>query len=117
MLTEMEIETMRDEIARVSLPDEASLLAPTNTKTPTGYTTTWASVWTGMGRISPLERGELERLQRLEVAGTWAVSLPHDAPATEAQRVSILGQTYEITSVLDESSYDLYTRMIVAEIG
>lgn len=117
MLSETEIDTMRHEIERVSLPDEATLLEPTNTKTPTGYTTTWAEAWTGPGRVSPLERAELERLQRLEVEGTWAVSLPHDAPATEEMRVTILGRTFEITSVMETSSYDLYTRMIVAEIG
>lgn len=117
MITADELGTISSEIERVSLPDAAVLTAPTRTQTAMGYTDVWATVWTGTGRIAAIEQRELELAQRIEAVGSWVATLPKEAPATAAMRLTMLGRTFEITAVLNIGTYDLYTRLLCAEVG
>ena len=118
MLSAGEIATMRDEVLRVGLPDDAALDAPTQSRTRTGgYTEVMAEVWAGKGRLSPMSVDDMEMASRIEARGTWVIALPVGVNVTTAMQCRIKGKTLQITGVLAPESFDVSQKVYASEVG
>lgn len=116
MLTDAELAAMR-ETAEAALPDSAIVYRKTRTSDGGGGgSTSWAASGTYDARFGPSAGAEDLVSERIAAQLDGFVTLPHDAIATEADRVAIKGTTYEVLTVLAHESWRLMKRLAVRRV-
>jgi hypothetical protein len=118
LLTDSDLLWMRAEVESL-LPGTAVLYAKSWVSdgagggTPTYAATTGGTV---ACRLDPL--GDSERMIALRdsLAQRFRLTLPHDAPITPHNRVTVAGRTYEIIDLDDFHSWNVSRRALVSEV-
>jgi SPP1 family predicted phage head-tail adaptor len=111
MLTTAEITAMRA-TADTALPDVATVQRATTVSDGGGGTTTsWADVATVACRIAPAGGGEGATTgERVVDESTHIVTFPALADVTEADRLLVDGQTFNVTLVKQRGAWELSRR-------
>lgn len=117
MLSAAELAGMRATADR-ALPDTCTIQRKTAVSDGGGGTTeTWADHATGIAcRIAPASGGETGTAgDRVEDETTHVVTLPALTDITEADRLQVDGQVYEVTAVRKRGAWELTRRVEAKE--
>jgi len=102
------------------LPDVAVISAITNTSDGAGG---WSEGLVTSGtvacRVDPLGANATESqvvVSREALEVTYRLTLPHDAPIAQNNRVVINGRTYEVVAVSIDHSWNVSKRVIITEV-
>jgi SPP1 family predicted phage head-tail adaptor len=119
MLTDAELDSLRDDIERELLPDTVVITRATHgTAESYGYggTVSWPAVGTAAARVDPVRR---DNSRDEDIAGREAgvdyrqLTVPYDANITQGDKVTVGGRTYDVRTVADDHSLRAVRRAIL----
>lgn len=117
VFSERERASIAADLVTQLLHDTATVSARTEVRdTGGGFTTTWATRWTGPGRVAPSSATEAELAHRMNHDVSVAIALPDTATVAPDDRIAIGGRTYEVLSVPAERTWDVLTRVLAVEV-
>ncbi len=117
MLQPEQITTMRD-VTRAALPETATISRKTAVSDGAGgRTETWADIATAVPcRVGPAAGGETGMSGgRIEDESTHVVTFSAGQDITEADRLTVAGQSYEVTLVRRRGAWETSRRAEVRE--
>jgi head-tail adaptor len=119
MLTDAELDSLRDDIEALTMPDTAVITRATyGTVESYGYggTVTWSAVGTASARVDPVRR---DNSRDEDIAGREAgvdyrqLTVPYDANIAQGDKVTVGGRTYDVRTVADDHSLRAVRRAIL----
>lgn len=118
LLSDWELEGMRDELEAVSLPDTCDILTVSYTSNSRGgMVETLGTSDTGVAcRVDPYRQGfEIVMAGAVQPFNRWTLTVPYDTTLTTANRISYDGNTYNVLAV-DAGSWNLNKRAVLEKI-
>jgi hypothetical protein len=121
MLTDTDLDSMRNCISETSFADAVAILQPIKVSdNKGGFTTTWGTVTT-TGRVGPYLYGGQESIAgangRLEATLSWTVAVPYNVSLNVKDRVVWTGGTLEVISTDHSRTYPLEICAMCREIN
>lgn len=119
MLPDHELDAIRTEIERLTLPDTAVISrASYGTAETHGYggSVAWAAVGTASARLDPVKRDNTrnEDLAAREASSDYRLlTVPYNADIAQGDRVTIGGREYEIRTLDDDHSLRAVRRAVL----
>ncbi|HQO98929.1 MAG TPA: hypothetical protein PLF72_14395 [Anaerolineaceae bacterium] len=119
MLPDSELNAIRDELERLTLPETAYILSGTLTSDGMGgYTATWGTASTVKCRLDRTNTGyEKASGGGVEPWQGWVLSLPHDTSVTVTNRVKVASTTYAVKAVDSAKSLNCVLRVYLEEVN
>lgn len=116
MISAADLASMRSAMDQ-SLPDSCDVVRATIASDGAGGETTgWASVATVACRVSPATGREGLIAAALASVGPWIVTVPAETDAGVTDRIAWRGRTFEISSVLAPSTWEIARRLNCTEV-
>jgi SPP1 family predicted phage head-tail adaptor len=118
MLTDAELDSLRDDIERELLPDTVVITRATHgTAESYGYggTVAWPAVGTAAARVDPMRRnnGGDEIAAREAGVDERQLTVPYDANIAQGDKVTVGGRTYDVRTVADDHSLRAVRRAVL----
>jgi SPP1 family predicted phage head-tail adaptor len=118
MLTDAELDSLRDDIERELLPDTVVITRATHgTAESYGYggTVSWPAVGTAAARVDPMRRnnGGDEIAAREAGVDERQLTVPYDANIAQGDKVTVGGRTYDVRTVADDHSLRAVRRAVL----
>jgi hypothetical protein len=113
MISPAEMDRLRADVVRLTLPDRCVIWAQAETVAPTGAVErTWAEAASDVPcRLDPIElRAQMGAAERTGIEDEYVLSLPWDAPVESDSRIEIAGVRYQINSLHERHSLRAVTR-------
>jgi len=119
MLPDSELNAIRDELERLTMPGTAYILSGTLASDGMGgFTTTWGTASTVKCRLDRTGTGyEKASGGGVEPWQGWVLSLPHDTSVTVTNRVKVASTTYAVKAVDSAKSLNCVLRVYLEEIN
>lgn len=118
LLTDAEIEWMRDTVQQVALPGTCAILSLTQTSDGQGgYTDTWTAGTLGIAcRIDPSTSREQLSGAAIQPFSRFTVTLPYDTGVSQINRLQIDSTQYNILGIDAVRSWDMCIRLEVEKV-
>lgn len=99
-----------------SLPDSAVIWHPTvSIDSSGGGSTAWANTGTVPARLAPSAALERALGLRWTALGDWVVTLAHDAPVVETDRLVIAGKTLDVKGIPTAWTWEICRRAVCSD--
>jgi SPP1 family predicted phage head-tail adaptor len=112
MLSNAEIQSMREVLARTFTSTATCLRKSNSSDGRGGRVVTWQSAFTFKSRLSTSPPGQRQNVELGAVISDqgYLLSYPHDVGITAADRIQIGDVVYEVVAVFENSNWDLHGR-------